>query len=588
MTLTARRRLAFASILYTGSLIVLGVWVHTLGIRGAIDHFVERGELLLQGRLAGDPYHPFLYPELIALTTLVIGDAFAAARIVSSVAAGIFVYAATRLASDLWGERVAFWTFMLLVANGTVALVGIGGGADMTAAALWAISVWLVLREGRRSHALLAGLSFGLACATRLNCMLMLPVMGGSLFFVSAATKHERWSALRRFGLGLLIGYLPNGIPSWFLWGTPVTMENWRNLALKLAPVWDESLLEANAYSSMASLLRESWLPLLARTGQDLVTMAKHSWPQTLAGEGASPTLRNASGLAVGISWLLVLMIRRRVALPSLTVTLIWSLAIAATFFPQERLLMPVLPLALSALPAAAALMPRSRIIDATLGLFVVACAAAIPEAVRKFQAEQPHAEVAAARQLAAEIGPFATIASHYGLMARYVPARSVYVPEPPRSSDVATHFVRNVLKLAEAQPIDAVVVGPATMPSLSFAALQAACPPGSRVERCGEAIVLRLPPSHVWLDRATATRSATGIDLAIEVLRDDVLFAGFLVHQAGADPVPVLLPRTGPRTFAATIPLDDRVRGTIAVTPACMVKAGHLVRAAALHVELP
>lgn len=588
MTPVAHRRLVVASTCYAFVLVALGASIHTLGIRGAFDHYVERGELLLQGQFAPDPYHPFLYSELIAVATLAIGDAFAAARVVSSAAAGLFVYAATRLAAGLWGERVAFWSFALLAANGTVALAGVGAGSDMTAAAFWIVSVWLVLRARSPGAVALAGCALGLACATRLNSMLMLPVLAGLRLCTSSAMQGGRWRDLSRFGVGGLLGYLPNAIPSCIVHGKPMSTENWRNWALKLSPAWDESLLETNPYSDMWGLLREAWAPLLQRTLQDIHTMATATWPQTLVGEGAPSALGVTVGLVVMGAWTLLLARCWRPAWPLIVVALLWSMAIAATFFPQERLLMPVLPLAVMALPAASALVLPSRIADALLALVVLACVASTPAAVRKFRAEQPHAEVAAARRLAVQLGPLATIASHYSIMARHIPVRSVYVTSPPKTPDLAAHFVRNVLKLAEKELLDAVVVGPATMPGLSFAALAAAAPSGSVVERDGEAIVLRLSHARLWLARATATRTAAGVDLEIDLTRDDVVFVGVFAQQDGGDPAVVLLQPTGHRTFAASIPIGHQGVSTLAFTPACVLQSGQLVRAETLHVELP
>ena len=100
----SRAQLALC-VLWTLGLIAFGWFCHPIEIIGGeSDQYVPRAEMLLQGSVPKDTFHPLLFPVLTAGLGLLVGDCFVAGRIVSSLAAGVFVFFAARLMGVMFGR----------------------------------------------------------------------------------------------------------------------------------------------------------------------------------------------------------------------------------------------------------------------------------------------------------------------------------------------------------------------------------------------------------------------------------------------------------------------------------------------------
>lgn len=575
---SAERRAALASAcVFAAITIVLGCLIHPVGTGGAMDQYVERAELLLQGSLVADPFHSFLYTELVALVALVVPDAFAAGRVVSGLAAGLFLFAAARLAWALGGRRAAFWTSAWLACNGGVLLLGVEAGSDMTAAALLMTSLWLLL-DGRRAWPFGSGLFLGLAVATRYNVGVVAPVLALLVALLADGSCGHRLRGVLQFVLAAVFGYLPNAIPAWLQFGTPLPSASWRSLAYKLSPDHDPLALVESSHTSLWSLLQVDGPRLVREAVADFGAIWTHGIGQCLGGGQATwfvaTVFAALSVLAIGS---LAVVRPARGQLVVVAVLIAWTGAVAATFFPQNRLLIPVAPLALVAIVVALFEWLQPLAAHVAGGVLVLLTAATVPASLRHFEAGHPMAEIAAARQLAEAHGPLATIASCYPLMARRVPARTVYVPPPPAQRVDVASILQRLRDVRSRQPFDFAVIGRASVHGAPLDELRRNLPSGITA-RPGNAEVVVLEfasPGSEWLERAAATITGAR-SLHLEIATSlDALTAGFTVRQPNVSPWLLPLLRVGPRRFEATLPFESGSTEGLELVPGCVLLTG-------------
>ncbi|MBL8754939.1 MAG: glycosyltransferase family 39 protein [Planctomycetes bacterium] len=579
-----RRWLPVAVAIYTALLLACGPWLHPVGIRGALDGYADRAEAILDGRWIADPFHPFLYPQVVALVTLAVGDGFVAARIVSSCAAGLFVFAAVRLAGTIGGSAVAAWTAVWLFVNGSLLTIGVEASSDMAATALVTAGLWQLAEPRQTAAVLRAGLCFGLATATRYNSACLAPAVVVVLL-AGPGRLGERLRHAAVCGAAAVVGYLPSLVPNLLLFGTPLPSESWRNLAYKLSPGADPMALLA--YADPAAWFAVDGARLLERSAQDFAAIWNLHLGRAWFGEAAPQALATTgSWLLLATSALAVLHAPRRLwQLPLLLAT--WTAAIAATFFPQVRLLLPVLPLALGS----AAFMLLTRTGPLVLGhgacaVVAVAIAGCAVPTLRQFVSAHPVREVAAAQALVAREGPLVRIATCYPQMARYVAAPVVYVPPPPMLDMTAARLFERVATVADQRP-DFLVLSRATTP-MPFDTVAAAAPPGFVVESLdAEVLVGRfIRTTADWLEHADARPTTPGrLRLRVQT-RIEVGTAGFQVRAPDGSVTVLPLANTAPRTFELEVPLPSGDGRDLELTPCAVRTDGVVLRGAPLRLE--
>jgi hypothetical protein len=570
---------------YVVLLLALGPVLHPIGIRGALDHYAERGRQIADGVWIGDPFHPFLVPELAAVVTLAVGDAFAATRAVSNVAAGLLLYSSGRLAAAVAGQRALPWVVALLAANGAVLVLGVEAGADMTAAALAVTALWLLAEPPPTSRALASGACLGLAIAARYSSAALLPALAALILAVRGAAWRQRAVRLATFAGGCVLGYLPNLIPTVLVQGTPLPGNSWQNLAWKLSPTGDTRAVWNPPYASFAELLRTDGERLVQRTLADIGELWTAGLGRALAGGHAPAWIVATFALALPAALVVLLWRAPRPATAALGVLAVWTTAVAATFFPQTRLLLPVLPVAATAVVAAVLTVAGSR-----PWLGALACAAAtvltatsVVPAARAFAREHPVAEVQAARAIARAEGPLVAIGSCYALLHSYVDARVSWI-EPPPLADITPASVAACVRAAvRERALDFVVLGPHSAHLRRVDAVAAELPELRVESSSADVLVLRVERAPVeWLAAASAVRTgADAVALQLTVAADGVLAAGFRVHAPGAEPWLLPLARTGDRTFAGTLPLRGASAAGVSFEPQCLTTNGAWLRAA-------
>src|SRR5436305_6460516 len=92
----ADRRALVAAVLLFVALALFGQRYHWVEEAGTAerDGYVAQAEQLLHGTLPHDPFRPLLYPLLTAGLSLLVGDPFLAARLLSNLAAAALAWLA--------------------------------------------------------------------------------------------------------------------------------------------------------------------------------------------------------------------------------------------------------------------------------------------------------------------------------------------------------------------------------------------------------------------------------------------------------------------------------------------------------------
>jgi hypothetical protein len=252
--------------------------------------------------------------------------------------------------------------------------------------------------------------------------------------------------------------------------------------------------------------------------------------------------------------------------------------------FPQVRLLLPVLPLALG--PAVLGLLTHtgSRVVGHSLcGVVAATIAGSAIPTLHQFVAAHPVQEIAAARAIAAREGPLVRIATCYPQMPRYLAAPIVYVHPPPTQAMTAANLFARIAAVADQQP-EFLVLSRVTTP-LPFDTVLAAAPAGFVVESVDEHVLVgRFAPSIAkWLEQAAAT-PINGNRLRLRVqTRIDVGMAGFMVRSQDGTVSLVPLASTSTRTFELEVPIPAST-GELELTPCVVLLDGTMQRGAPLR----
>ncbi|QDU61608.1 hypothetical protein Pan216_24690 [Planctomycetes bacterium Pan216] len=132
-------------------------------------------------------------------------------KIVGIVSSLVFVAVSYLVGREIWSPRIAFWGCAIFAILPRPARYAADVLSDNVHAALWMISFYLLLRwmrDGRRQHALLAGLVAALAFATRVEAILlpMIAVASGGLVWCVDSLRTTRKPTFDswRYGLALL------------------------------------------------------------------------------------------------------------------------------------------------------------------------------------------------------------------------------------------------------------------------------------------------------------------------------------------------------------------------------------------------
>lgn len=354
----ASRRAALAAALLFVWLALFGARYHWVEEAGTAerDGYVGEAEQLLAGNLPKDPFRPPLYPLLAAGLGGAIGDPFAAARLISNLAAAALAWIAWRTGRELggsnaigqssdsngetFGDSVGSWAFAATAVNPNLWILGQHTTTDMTFGALAAgalLAGLIYLKRPGSQPACVAGALLGLAAFTRGNAIFLLP--GLLLAFLLAGKPFgPRVRHLLYGGLAALPGYA--ALWAWRLaaFGDPFHDENWKNVAWKLYGYPDWSYLDRVPFHSLGEIVRADPLGILKGGFAELWRFAQSGLAQ-LVGTPVHAALFVAAG-----AWLIWR--KDRGAIWLLGAGFVFLAATAFSFFTWGRLLLCLLPAA--------------------------------------------------------------------------------------------------------------------------------------------------------------------------------------------------------------------------------------------------
>jgi len=304
---TADRLALAAAVALLLALALYGSRVHWVEEAGTAerDGYVGQAEQLLSGSLPRDPYRPLLYPLLTAALSPLTGSPFAAARLLSNLAAAGLAWLAFAYGRRLAGAAAGGWAMAAAAVNPNLWIIGQHVTTDMLFAALAAACLLAglhYLQAPAAAPALAAGLTLGLAAFTRGNALFLVPALAAAWLLAAAPVEAEVGGeeraagepgeeeraagepAVREPGAGELgapqpasgprrgvrgrrLGHLALAagaavavlLPHWALryaqFGNPFHDENWKNLALKLYGWPDWSYLDRVPFRSLAAVV---------------------------------------------------------------------------------------------------------------------------------------------------------------------------------------------------------------------------------------------------------------------------------------------------------------------------------------------
>jgi len=449
-------------------------WVEEVGTAER-DGYVLEAEILLDGRLPHDPFRPLLYPLAAAGLGALLGDPFAAARLLSNAAAAALAALAFAFGRRLADSRaVGWWAFGATALNPNLWIIGQHVTTDMSFAALAAASLlaafaYLERPDGRTAAA--GGAALGLAAFTRANAAFLVPAW--LLAWWLAPRGARRLKHLLVLALVTLAALAPHFALRQAEFGDPFHDENWKNLAYKLYGWPDWSYLERVPFDGPWEVVAANPVRVLGGGWLETYRFLRTGFWQ-LVGTRLHALLFLAGAAAA-------LAARRRRAGWLLFAGATYTALVALSFFTWGRLLLVLLPptAALSYAPfagpvrerAVAALAPRfARRRPAALrrlgrpetlrrALTLVAALALAGLALKTFAFRlpvfvdrHPYAQVAALRSLAAEVPEGTVIAGVTPFLGRYVDRDYAYVHDAfgPETRDPELYYAALRERLTE------------------------------------------------------------------------------------------------------------------------------------------
>lgn len=460
--LSGARRADVAALLLGVALVVFGVIHHPVEEAGTAerDGFVAQAESIRAGEIPRDPYRPLLYPILTALVAalgapLGLGT-FAAARLVSNVAAAVLARMAYSLGARLEGagsddegvSPAGAWAMALTAANPNLWILGQHTTTDMSFAAV-AAGLLVVLvdyaREPARHRAVALGALYGVAAFLRGNAVFFVPglLLG---FALASGLQWRRKLADLALAVGVAaLALMPHFVLRAQSFGNPFHDENWKNLAWKLYADGDWSYLDRVPFEDLGAIVAHD-PGRVVRGGLDEMLRFMISGANQLYG-----TPLHAALALVGLAVLLVIGRHRAAGLLAVTAAIFFA-GLAFLFFTWGRFLLFALPLGMAFAAAGTGLVvARLGSSRAARGLAAVCLAGAVAMLAVKtaffqlpaFDRRHPVAEIASLRSLPPS--PGGALAGTAPFLGRYLTSPYVAIPDAfgAEHTDPARYFER-------------------------------------------------------------------------------------------------------------------------------------------------
>ncbi|MEP7010450.1 MAG: hypothetical protein ABJC13_09030 [Acidobacteriota bacterium] len=466
-------------------------WVEEAGTAER-DGYVSQAEQLLAGELPKDPFRPPLYPLLVAGLGRAIADPFAAARLISNLAAACLTWIAWRTGRELGGglaeqpktestgktggETIGSWAFVATAVNPNLWILGQHTTTDMTFGALAAgtlLAGLIYLKRPGPRPACVAGALLGLAAFTRGNAIFLLPGLLVA-FWMAGKTWSSRLRHLTYAGLAALPGYVALWTWRYVTFGDLFRDDNWKNVAWKLYGYPDWSYLDRVPFHGLGEIVRTDPLGILKGGFSELARFAESGLAQ-LVGTPLHAVLFVAAGL-----WLIWR--KDREAGWLLGAGFVFLAAAAFSFFTWGRLLLCLLPATnavlfaalfsasvraeassapTSAKPGSAGSLPQKLALAVAAALVLSLGAKTAFRRLPAFADRHPYLEIAILRHLEQSLPPGARLGGTSPFVGRYLHHPYVGIPDAfgPELREPRLYLER-LERLARTERISYLVVG--------------------------------------------------------------------------------------------------------------------------------
>lgn len=545
---------AFVAIAFTVVAAVAVVCLRTVEVEAEYDRYHQIAEHLLQGRMAWDRFHPFGYPMLVAGVLWLVGNSLVAGGLVSAAAAGVVIWATSRIADRLRpGAGLA--AALLVASNGVVWVYATMASSDMTAvAAMFAAVAVLVSAPSMPSakRALVIGLLLGFAASVRITSLIGLVIVG--LWLLDAGPDTTRGCHRRRLAVvfasatGIVIGYLPQAIPATLLVGSPLHNDNWHNVYLKVVCNFDYECLQRTYDTGTLPTAVEF---VRAHAGDILRLGLTDTW---LACSQVLPSMAFGSTLPVSGLWLWPLLLALvglvlcstapKIGWALLAITGALVLMTCFAFRPHTRVLLGALPVVSAGIAVLCQALPRPWL---RRGALVGCIALSVGFGVRSyagFLADQPVAEVQLVQRLPAIVQRPMGLLTTLPVADRYVAARVLGYMAPGFATPQATWDA--VRERMDAAGADVFLTGRVSNAQVFSHVTSAPVPPDfTLLYRDADAIALeRRPAVSAWIDSfAVEPRSprvgetvVCRLQLSAATVTAEVAGTGVAVRDANGD----------------------------------------------------
>lgn len=234
-----------------------------------LDFYMRRASNLASLKFKADPYRPQGYIILVSFLSILVGNVFAAGKIIS-IASGIWFYIISgKIANILFGRRAETSILLILLGSPFLVITGVRTSTDMLYWTLISSFLYLWSKRiiiasnmaGINDYAALGAL-FGAAFGTRYTAISIIPALALYTIFYASA-NHSRISSYchsasamtsiikNSTGLcfGAVIGFSPSGIINIITTGRFFYTDNWKNVLLSLCSFQENLCASGNPHS---------------------------------------------------------------------------------------------------------------------------------------------------------------------------------------------------------------------------------------------------------------------------------------------------------------------------------------------------
>lgn len=181
-------------IIYTIILLVINLIYHKIGDYGVETDFfwmyVPEAKKILNGIVPIDQFRGPIYPIVLGLFKLVIGDFFKAGIVLNTISAGIALYFFDKTLKLIFNRFIAFFTVIFIAFNPVFIQYTYSCGTDMLFLGLISLTLYFVFKKSKYNY-YLAGFLTGLTYLTRYNGIFL--VIGTVIYIIfdTLASKNK-------------------------------------------------------------------------------------------------------------------------------------------------------------------------------------------------------------------------------------------------------------------------------------------------------------------------------------------------------------------------------------------------------------